>query len=550
MAPYVRGFFGNDFLIQKLLDWTLRRPVALPYGGAAATPFVLHEGKVIGNIYLHKRPVFGVTEVRWQRLLNKVMPVTQDWVIHDQLHFAVGDRVVGQQLLRSEQRLAQLPFIGEAQIEVEECLQDDGAVDVRVTTQDQLPLAFTLDALEGELAVAYNNLLGWGHMLQNRFFFFQPGLGYGFTYRAPDIRRSGITGELAYLNRPRKKHYGGRVFSPFDDEDGYAGELALGYTDREKRFLLDGDSVARPTRWALYAWDGWLGRAFRPALGAGQVVVTGWLMQKHFAQRPVVAQGVNRCFHNYLLGGGGLGFVSKGVYEDEMVYGVGLTEYIPYGSKVNLMGGYELGQFVHRPYLRLDLAWGRAMAAAGHWYGAMNVGGFWHESRVEQGIVKLQLSYFTPLLGVGQQWIRQFVDLHYLAGFNMFTGEQISTNTARVSSSFADPFPRGTRRLRLCLETVVFTPWRWAGAPLAALGFVELVRLQDALDRVHQGGFCKALGLGLKVGSVHDSFGTLQLRVAYHPLVQQVGFGISNAEVGSFDDLEIGRPGLIPFRQY
>ncbi len=296
------------------------------------------------------------------------------------------------------------------------------------------------------------------------------------------------------------------------------------------RRVLAGSVTPQATLSSYYRQRIWLGKAFAihpdKERQYGRVFVMGKVAHQHFNKRPAVAKSSNRAFHHGWLGLASLGFSTKRHYEAQWVRGMGSTEHIPYGSKVNLTGGYQLGEFVGRPYLRLDIAQGGGIGPLGHLYGGMNLGGFLHKKAVEQGVVKFHLSYFTPLLGVGNQWLRHFVTLDYLAGHNMFTGELIGSS-AEGKVALQDPFPGGTQRWQLGLESVLFTPLRLAGCQVAALGFVEAVRLQDGQGKVQQRSFCRVLGVGIRCTHPRFAFGALQAKVGYHPITRAVGLSVS-----------------------
>ena len=546
----LRDFFGHDLLAEKLLDYIFIPPqlVSDPPGTAAA--FLPYEGKRIGSVQLNKHELFSS---RGEQLPQNITPSTKYEVIWDQLRFAVGDSLVAQHLVQSEKRLNQLPFVRKAKIDVQERTDDSDTVDIHVTIQHRTPITFALDPFETTVSISAvaDDLLGWSHGLTGTLLYKQ-GLGYGVTYRASTMARPGLNAEFQYLYMPLKAMYRFRAFKKFADRASYAGKVVLGHLSQKKRRLLDAHTYPQPTSWSLYHGEGWLGRAFRSSKKDDhrQVVVTGGVAQKYFTRRPKVALNTNRYFHHYLLGTGSIGFTNKRHYEDQLVYGVGKTEHIPCGSKINLIGGYQFGEFVNRPYLRLDLAQGGRIPALGHWYGAVKAGGFWHAKTVEQGIVSAQLNYFTPLLSMGNQWIRQFVNMSYLGGFNMFTGELISTNAGKVLPTSRDPFLGGTQRFLLALETVLFTPIPLAGCQVAALGFVEAVRLQDAQGRVRQSSFCKTLGVGFRCAHPRWRLGALQVKISYQPLVQGIGFELGSVTTGCFEGLNIDEPGTIPFREY
>ncbi|MFM2428598.1 MAG: hypothetical protein RL012_482 [Bacteroidota bacterium] len=552
LAQQLRRRFPKNGFTRWLLNCLLIRTQALQTELTTAS-YLPYEGKTIGLIRLDKQGVFRTEAFGWKHLAGIVFTTTKDWVILDQLSFVSGDSIVPQQFIDSQERLRNLAHIKDAQITVQEHRSSRDAIDVHITTKDRFPIRLSLDIDKPSLLINHNNLFGWGHVWENRFLYDQ-GLGYSITYRVPNIHNSGLTGELQYLNAPKKGVKRVCVFRNFTDQTAYAGNVEISKTRQIKRRILDGNTSPQPTSFSFYRQRVWLGTAINIGPSddrhQGRFFLTGKVAHQHFAKRPEVTKNTNRYFHHYVFGTGSLGFSNKKNYEDQLVYGVGSVENIPYGSKVNLIGGYQFGEFVNRPYLRLDIARGGRIQQLGHLYGAVNVGGFFHEKSVEQGILQLQLAYFTPILGIGNQWIRQFIKLTYLGGHNMFTGELISTNASKAPACLRDPFLGGTQRLHLGLETVLLTPMHFAGCRLAALGFVEGVRLEDAQGKVLQSCFCKALGMGFRCAHPRFSFGTLQVKVGYAPITQNTTLTIDLGIANSSDNLDIDEAGVIPFREY
>ena len=513
------------------------------------TAYLPYEGKSIRCIQLDKHRASRTNAANWGQLAKIICPTTKDRVILSQLGCLSGDRLVSQQLLASQDRLNKLPYIKEAKITVQDRGDNRDTIDVHITTQDRWPISLGVNLAKPSLSITHNNLFGWGHVWQHHFSYSQ-GPEYNTTY----TQQSGVTGELQYLATQKKGITRIGIFRDFTNQIDYAGRVAASKTKKVESRILDGNADPQETSYSFYHQCFWLGTAFKSSMidehYKGRLFLTGKVVHQHFDQRPAVSKSTNRYFHNHVLGVGSVGFSNKQAYEDRLVYGVGNVENIPCGSKVNLIGGYQFGEFVNRPYLRLDMAQGGRLQQLGHLYSAVHVSGFWGGRAVEQGIIQLQLNYFTPLLGIGNQWIRQFIRLDYLAGYNMFSGELISTNIKEVSKKFEDPFLGGTRRLCLGLETAFFTSTRLAGCQVATLGFVDVVRLQDARGKVQQSSFCKALGIGLRCAHPRFSFGTLQVKLGYAPIAQNMIFAINLGTTDSLDDLGIGEPEIMPFQKY
>lgn len=536
---------------QWLLDLLFTQPQT-PQKKLTIASYIPYAGKTIGLIRLDKQGPFRTEECRRKRLASIVLTTTQDWLILGQLSFVSGDNIVPQQLIDSQERLSNLAHIKDAQIMVQERRGSRDRVDVHIITKDRFPISLDLSLDKPSLSLTHHNLFGWGHLSQHQVFYKQ-GLGYRITHNTSHTKHGGIAIEWQYLHAQKKGINRFRVFRDFTDQTNYAGKIEANKTRKVKRRILEGGTHPQSTSFSFYHQRVWLGAACALRTGdnrhQGRLFLTGKMDHTHWIQRPRVTKNTNRYFHHYVFGAGSLGFSNKKYYEDQLVYGVGGAENIPYGSKVNIIGGYQFGEFINRPYLRLDIAQGRRIRQLGHLYSAAHIGGFWHNKAVEQGILQLQLEYFTPLFSMGNQRIRQFIRLNYLAGHNMFTGELISTNISKTSASFLDPFLGGTQRLHLGLETVLLTPVHFSDYRLAILGFVEAVRLQDAHGKVRQSSFCKSLGMGFRCAHPRFSFGTLQVKVGYSPLTQNIGFTI-NVITGSSDGLDMGEAEVIPFKEY
>jgi hypothetical protein len=547
--------FGKKLPKSKFTQWLLNLLVTHPQAlqdKLTIASYLPYDGHTIGLIQLDKQGALRADTVAWKHLASMILPTTKDWVILAQLSFVPGDIIVPQKLMASQERLNKLLHIKKVTFTVKEREDSSHTVDVYITIKDRFPITPGLDADKPGVSITHNNLFGWGHLLQNKFLYDQ-GLGYSITYSVPNTKRSGGIGRLQYLHTQKKSIKKLLIRKTFTDQTNYAGKIEATKTRKVEWRILDGNASPQTTTFSFYYQCVWLGTAFNiyPSddRHEGRLFLTGKLTHQHYFQRPEVTKSANRYFHHRVFGAGSLGFANKRHYKDQLVYGVGSVEIIPYGRKVNITGGYQFGEFVNRPYLRLDIAQGRRTRQLGHLYSAASIGGYWYKKAVEQGILQLQLGYFTPLLGMGNQWIRQFIRLNYLAGYNMFTGELISTNINKVSASFRDPFVGGTQRFHLGFETVLLMPMHFAGCQVAALGFVDAVRLQDAQGKVQQNSFCKALGIGFRCAHPRFSFGTLQAKVGYSPLTQNMNFTI-NMTASPSDDLDIGEPGVILFQEY
>ena len=554
LDEYLRKKCHKNKLLQKLISLIfiephiLRQPKQQPL-------FLIYEGKKIGNIQLSRRGIFDPKKNLWTRAISIVIPKTRHWVIKEQLHFKKDDRLSAQKLTNSQHRLDKLPFLSKSNFTIHKNSNYKDTVNVHVTTQDQFPITPSIDMAEMKLFITHNNLMGWGHKLEGQFSY-NHRLEHGYTYQATNIKRSGITSKLQYFDGQKKGIVGLKIFRAFNEKNKYAGQIDVSYVRKEKERFLDGFTNLQVTPWSYYDQKFWLGRTFELPQNDHQakIFLIGSATCKYFEKRPrVMASGQFRnafFHHNRLFLTGTIGFRLLKRYKNQPIGTLGTVEYIPCGNKIMLTGGYQRGEFVDRPYLRIDITQGRHINRIGHLYSNINIGGFSHKQSIEQGIINLHLGYNTPLLTLGKKSFRQLIKLKYLAGFNMFTGELISTNEYKVAADFKDPFVGGTKRIQLTSETTIFTSKRLLGCKTAALGFVEAVQLQDDQNRVRQSVLCKALGIGLMLAPPRFIFDALQVKLRYYPIVDDIGWEVGGRVACEFGDFCVGGPSTIPFVEH
>ena len=108
-----------------------------------------------------------------------------------------------------------------------------------------------------------------------------------------------------------------------------------------------------------------------------------------------------------------------------MIYGYGRTEDIPYGFRVELIGGRQWEEKLGpRDYWGLRGYWGNLVGNHYVEVGAAVGSFFASDYTPQQAVVIGQLKYFTPLLRVRTSYIRQFGTLSATMGFNRLEGER------------------------------------------------------------------------------------------------------------------------------
>lgn len=534
-------------------------------------PFLSHQGKTIGNISLIKLEALGTRmddldkrpESVVQKLGNTVNFKTRDRVIRNNLLFEPGDTVNAALLADNERILRELPYIRDSRITVIPRPENPDIVDLEILTKDVVSLSFDLEARDfdsGVLRVNHKNIFGSGHEVDNRFAVdngSEQKFSYQFRYRVPNIKRSFTSLEVRYADTENLDITSLQIKRDFvTPAIKYAGGIEWSQqTLRERRLEniisdLDFDEVFVTQQFDYQ--DVWLARAFPlrmkdPLLrDRTRLIVSGRLSNIDFLRRPTVLKDQNQAFHNRFQAIGGLGFSQRRYFKDQLIFGYGRTEDIPYGMSLELLAGHEWGEFYDRSYLGARISRGGYIGLLGYFFTGFTVEGFKYNNRTEQGVFRADFRYISNLIDLNQWKFRQFITFNYTKGFNRFDSEFIDIRSRNGIRGLDSHTLRGTQRLLLNIETVSFTPLQLLDFRLAVFGFADIGKInngeRDIFKEKSQTGF----GIGFRIRNDNLTFNAVEIRLAYYPDVpigiDTVDLDLSGSSGFRFNDFFVSQP--------
>ena len=138
---------------------------------------------------------------------------------------------------------------------------------------------------------------------------------------------------------------------------------------------------------------------------------------------------------------------------------------------------------------------------------------------VNAGIVSIHTNYFSTLVSIGRYYYRQFVDINYTSGINRYAEERLTINDKYGIRGLRSDSLTGIRRLAVKMETVAFSPYylygfRFVFFAFADLGVIDFGNIHFTDNRLYSG-----LGLGIRLRNENLVFNTLQIRLAYYPIL-------------------------------
>ncbi|RYD73713.1 MAG: hypothetical protein EOP53_19605 [Sphingobacteriales bacterium] len=272
----------------------------------------------------------------------------------------------------------------------------------------------------------------------------------------------------------------------------------------------------------------------------------------NFIDKNKLRTDVAELFHNETVYLGSVGYSFREYYKDRFIFGFGRTEDIPLGKQAVYTAGISNVDGIKRFYSGIKLSYAKTHSSLGYLYSSIETGGYLHNKDVEQGVVGLQILYFTNLIPVGRWQIRQFWLNRFTLGYNRKPGEQLNINEGQGLRVFASDRIGGTQKLVSNYELNFFTPYTPLGFRIVPVVFVDFALIGTKDNPFYNSRFYQGYGLGVRLKNEHLVFRTFQLSLHYYPGAKDFGtkeFKYFHTEHSyySFPGFEIGAPYTLGF---
>ncbi len=552
-------------IIRKLYDFVVVSPQPVEkksITGISEMPYYEHRGKKIRSISVRRLNVFGsdinnplsYDPKKIETLLNRTHLNTTETIIRKNLLFAEGDSISPLVLSDNERILRQLPYINDARILVVPVSDEES--DIVVITKDiySLGAQISLNGLEKGSAALYDkNIFGMGHEFglevpYDTKYYDSPG--FGVHYSINNIKKSFLNLNLYYLGGLGKQTFG------FDLKRSLVSsktKYAFGISVKEMFTSEDLDSLPEPEPLKYNFQDYWFSRSFL----LNEESVTRFILGVRYTNNNVFAKPFilpDSYYHlqkyRIYLASAALSF--QKYYKTNLIYSYGRIEDIPYGGLLRFTMGKEINEFKERTYMGLDVSVGRSSRQLGYFYTTAGISGFITGRDTEQGLLSVNVKYFSNLVYLGNYRIRNFVKIDYTRGFSRYTDENLTFGNDNGFTGFRNDSITGRQRLYVSLESVVFSPVNLYGFRFALFGFTDLAFLSGTNQILGNGSVLSGLGLGIRIRNDNLVFNTLQLRLGFFPYLP-VYSSVSNVNISGEQllkpaNFEPGPPAIIQYR--
>lgn len=487
-------------------------------------------------------------------ILNSTHVNTNERIIRKNLLFSEGDTISPLILSDNERILRQLSYIDDDRIIVVPVSKDQ--VDIIVLTKDVYSLggSYSYKGLKkGSVSVFEKNIIGIGHEIG----FDVPwdnskvnSPGFGVHYIADNIWKSFINLNVYFINALGEKTYGVNLSRKLlSATSKYAGGISIRQMYTTTR--LDTLPVAAPLKYNLQ--DYWIARSFLlNKENVTRLIVGARYLNNNVFARPVIQPDSYYPLQRYRILLGSVALSIQKYYKTNLLYSYGRTEDIPYGALFKITAGKEINEFKKRTYLGAEASFGKSSNILGYFYGSGGLATYLNTGRAEQGILSLQVKYFSNLITIGRSRIRNFMSVDFTRGFDRNTDEHLIYSSDNGFSGFRNDSVNGTRRFTVSLETVVFSPVNIYGFRFAFFGFADFSSLGGSNQKYSYGTSLSGIGLGVRFRNDNLVFNTFQLRLGFFPNPPEYSrinyLTISGEQLLRPTNFDSGPPSVIPYR--
>lgn len=536
-------------------------------GVQSITYFSHFSGKKIASVRFVRLHPFGssledttMVATKWiEKSGNRLHMNTAKYKLRMQLLFKAGETLNPLLMAENEKLMRDLNYIEDVAFLVEPSENNSNEVNVVVISKDKFEYAvsMSLNADNSDVEVVNENMFGLGHrfnfgMAQKNTYL--PEMGIYFSYHINNIFGHFINSTVGYSNTYLKKGWNVSAEKKFlTSQEVNVGGFSYEHVAKYN-YIAEDHPIQLDTTVSYEAADLWFLHAI-PSKGKifNKTILSIRYYHQEFTRRADDSFGQSEFLRNHDFLMAGISFTKRNLYKNNLIYGYGVTEDIPYGHYYALTSGLDKSQFGIWPYLNLSLsnAW---IDKEGRYYcGRFSVDGFFDQGMIKQGTVLLSGDYFSKKFYAFGDPFRQFVKIEFLGGINRFKEEYLTIDGRFGIRDFYAHSLRGTNRLRFNFETVRYLKWNFYGFKFTNYVFTDFAFLSDKASSILTQDFYAGVGSGFRIYNESLVFKIIDIRLTWFPLMPPDGMSSFGANLqgltkSSFDDFLGRKPEVVRFQ--
>ncbi len=535
-------------------------------------PYSAFEGKIIRNINIETLDPFGSSigdtikaSLNWLSKTGNKMHIKSHGITIRNLLLIRQNQQFDSLLVKESERLVRsMGYIRDVSFFVKSASKGSDSVDVFIRALDIWSIIpnFSTSTSRTSIGLTDQNFLGFGHEFQNEITRNYKKGNYAFhtNYSIPNIKNTYVSTTLDYaidgdryfskslnIDRP--------FFSPFAKWAAGVNFMQQFSDDSIPTFV---NAVYRQNRYRFNAQDYWAGSAIQLYKSKTEYsrttnfIAAARFLRVRFLEKPNETIDPQQFLSDENFYMGSIGVSTRRYVQDKYIFKYGITEDVPIGKVYNLTGGYQEKNNAGRFYLGGRVSMGNYFDW-GYMSSNIEFGTFFRGANADQGVIKLDVNYFTGLIEIGKWKFRHFVKPHLTIGVNRLSLDSLTLNDHYGLNGFRSRELTGTSRFLFTIQTQSYAPWDFIGFRFGPFISYSMGMLGNDLMGFKNSKVYSQLGVGVLIKNEHLVMNSFQISISFYPIIPGIGQNIFKINSFSTDDFgfrdfEIGKPGVVEFR--
>ncbi|MDR0660802.1 MAG: hypothetical protein LBG19_08385 [Prevotellaceae bacterium] len=515
-----KSFAKNDSIIKE--DYS-------EYGGK-----IIRQVKVEGLSPYEVNAVYPDDDTHsWLTRLGDATHVnTRGFVLRNNLMIKDGDVFDNEMIINNLAYYRNLRYIYDARVVITP-IQDSDYVDVEFIVRDVWSIGINhsrLDFNKINFEIYDRNILGMGSKLRTGIYYDRSDgsdyLGFGLSHSEGNIKGSFISSQFEIIDKKDKKLRHASLERNMLPNLKTAGGLSYQYLD-ERRYFITIDTTYQVKNETA---DIWFGKVFDVGTSKGRghhrlAAMARYEYRKLRNEMPFPTEPLYDIYENRDLYLASVSLYKQQYYTDRLLYGFGINENIPYGYNITLQAGHESHRYGNRFYTSLSARLGK-QHSWGYTYLGAATGGYLHGGKMKNGLLEVNMAYFSPLIPIKNQVYRQFTYISYTRGIKKGIGEGSFLNYAEDLSFDLTNEDRnyfGKNKLTISIESDFFSTVKLLGFRFVFFNFADMTWIGNRTS-IFANDFLPGVGIGIRIRNDKLVFKTLQLKLGWYPKFPQGEF--------------------------
>ena len=539
--------------------FTTQGPVIDHAGVQSISYFKLFSGKKIASIRFIRLHPFGTSihdttlvATRWPEIAgNRLHMNTVKSILHRQLLFQPGENVDPILMAENEKVMRDLNYIEDVSFRLEPVENATDEVNVLVISKDKFEydVNASLSHDNSDLEFVNENMFGVGHRLKigmaqkNAYL---PEMGIYSSYYADNLFGKFINSTIGFSDTYIKKDWYFTVEKQFlTSKEVNVGGISFDHVAKYN-YIAENHPIELDTTVAYVTGDLWFSHVFHTNKSLfNKTILSFRYYRQRFDRQSDESFGVNKFLRNHDFFLTGIGFSKRKLYKNNLVYGYGVTEDIPYGHYFEMKAGLDQSQFGVWPYLGFSLSHAFIGNEGSYYSGQAAMDGFLDNGTLKQGSLLLSGNFFSKKFFAFGDPVREFVKIELLGGINRFDEEYLTIDNHFGIRDFHTNDLKGNCRLKVNLETVRYLKLNFYGFKFTNYLYADFAFLSDKLKSIFTQNFYAGIGTGLRIYNESLIFKIIDIRLSWFPILPPEGMksfaaNLQGITKSAFDDF-LGR---------